>query len=173
MSIYKNMLRRTGLLVFISFFIVSCGGGMSELTSGYVELNRATLPTIKREYTNPLEVKYNNNGAEVNMNFDLADSELDLNFEGAIKEMIEESDKEYSYSDVTRILTYYKIIQENIGSGNYEIAEFHNNEMVKLTKLPEFYNIRGTLFYLKQDTANAQKYWDLATSITDSINSID
>ena len=160
MSIYKNMLRRTGLLIFISFFIVSCGGGMSELTSGYVELNRATLPTIKREYTNPLEVKYNNNGAEVNMNFDLADSELDLNFEGAIKEMIEESDKEYSYSDVTRILTYYKIIQENIGSGNYEIAEFHNN-------------VRGTLFYLKQDTANAQKYWDLATSITDSINSID
>ena len=173
MSIYKNMLRRTGLLIFISFFIVSCGGGMSELTSGYVELNRATLPTIKREYTNPLEVKYNNNGAEVNMNFDLADSELDLNFEGAIKEMIEESDKEYSYSDVTRILTYYKIIQENIGSGNYEIAEFHNNEMVKLTKLPEFYNIRGTLFYLKQDTANAQKYWDLAASITDSINLID
>jgi hypothetical protein len=106
------------------------------------------------------------------MNFDLADSELDLNFAGSIKEMIE-SDNEYSYSDVTRILTYYKIIQENIGSGNYEIAEFHNNEMVKLTKLPEFYNIRGTLFYLKQDTANAQKYWDLATSITDSINSID
>ena len=108
------MLRRTGLLIFISFFMMSCGGGMSELTSGYVELNRATLPTIKREYTNPLEVKYNNNGAEVNMNFDLADSELDLNFQGAIKEMIEESDKEYSYSDVTRILTYYKIIQENI-----------------------------------------------------------
>ena len=106
------------------------------------------------------------------MNFDLADSELDLNFAGSVKEMME-SDKDYSYSDVTRILTYYKIIQENIGSGNYEIAEFHNNEMVKLTQLPEFYNIRGTLFYLKQDTANAQKYWDLAASITDSINLID
>ena len=78
--------------------------------------------------------------------------------------------KEYSYSDVTRILTYYKIIQENIGSGNYEVAEFHTNEMLKMTKLPEFYNIRGTLFYLKQDTTNAQKYWNLATSLTDSIN---
>ena len=89
-----------------------------------------------------------------------ADSELDLNFAGSVKEMME-SDKDYSYSDVTRILTYYKIIQENIGSGNYEIAEFHNNEMVKLTQLPEFYNIRGTLFYLKQDTANAQKYLSL------------
>lgn len=172
MSIYRSMLRRIVLLFLICSFIMSCGGGMSELTSGYVELNRATLPTVKREYTNPLEVKYNNNGAEVNMNFDLADSELDLNFAGSVKEMME-SDKDYSYSDVTRILTYYKIIQENIGSGNYEIAEFHNNEMVKLTQLPEFYNIRGTLFYLKQDTANAQKYWDLAASITDSINLID
>ena len=53
MSTYKNMLRRIGLLIFATSFLVSCGGGMSELTSGYVELNRATLPTIKREYTNP------------------------------------------------------------------------------------------------------------------------
>lgn len=172
MSTYRKMFRRFTILSIICAFLWSCGGGMSELTSGYVELSRATRPTIKREYTNPLEVRYNNNGAEVNMNFDLADSELDLNFEGAVREMIK-TDKDYSYSDVTKILTYYKIIQENIGSGNYEIAEFHNNEMVKLTKLPEFYNIRGTLYYLKQDTANAQKYWGLAASITDSINSID
>ena len=172
MSTSRKMFRRLAVLSIICAFLCNCGGGMSQLTSGYVELSRATRPTIKREYTNPLEVRYNNNGAEVNMNFDLADSELDLNFEGSVREIIK-TDNDYSYSDVTKILTYYKIIQENIGSGNYEIAEFHNNEMVKLTKLPEFYNIRGTLFYLKQDTANAQKYWDLATTITDSINSID
>ncbi len=170
MSTYSKILKRFGFLFCTAAICWGCGGGMSELTSGYVELNRATKPTIRREYTNPLEVKYNNNGAEVNMNFDLADSELDLNFEGAVRNMGMQTDKEYSYSDVTRILTYYKIIQENIGSGNYEVAEFHTNEMLKLTKLPEFYNIRGTLFYLKQDTTNAQKYWNLATSLTDSIN---
>lgn len=128
---------------------------------------RQTSPVAPQSYVNPLEVRYANNGSEVRMNFDLAASELDLNFTGERRKDLKNV---YSFEDVNRLIIYYRLAQENIGSNNLEIAEFNTNEALKIVRLPELYNMKGTLYFLKGDTLNASVYWDKAKLILDSLN---
>jgi hypothetical protein len=161
----------------IMLVMVSCGPATDGTNGGITgELNsasdtelfgRQTRPVTPQNYINPLEVRYTNNGSEVRMNFDLAASELDLNFTGERKR---ENSNIYTFEDINRLMIYYKLAQENIGSNNLEIAEFNTNEALKIVQLPELYNIKGTLYFLKGDTTNASVYWSKAKLITDSLN---
>lgn len=150
----------------------NCGSRPSDpMVTNFVESRKATLPTIERTYINPIEVKYANNGSEVKMNFDLANSELDLNFNGRIF-ADKENEMTFTLSDLNRILVYYKLAQENVGSGNYKIAEFHTNEILRMAEIPEFLNLKGTLYFLQNDSLNAMKYWDRAILVEDSVNQL-
>ncbi len=173
MSIWTKVKRIAQSVLTIAVMIIAgCGGVPNDPTvTNFVEAQKATLPTIERTYVNPIEVKYANNGSEVKMNFDLADSELDLNFSGRIAE-VQTDESKFSMSELNRILVYYKLIQENIGAGNLKMAEFHTNEILRLAEIPEFLDLRGTLYYLQSDTTNAQKYWDRAQWVVDSINGL-
>lgn len=128
---------------------------------------RQTRPVTPNSYINPLEVRYANNGSEVRMNFDLASSELDLNFTGERKKDLSNV---YTFEDVNRLIIYYRLAQENIGSNNLDIAEFNTNEALKIVQIPELFNMKGTLYFLKGDTTNATVYWNKAKSLTDSLN---
>jgi hypothetical protein len=101
------------------------------------------------------------------MNFDLATSELDLNFSG---ERQRDLGNMYTFEDVNRLIIYYRLAQENIGSNNLDIAEFNTNEALKIVQIPELYNMKGTLYFLKGDTINASMYWNKAKVLTDSLN---
>jgi hypothetical protein len=101
------------------------------------------------------------------MNFDLAASELDLNFSGERKRDL---GNVYTFEDVNRLLIYYRLAQENIGSNNLEIAEFNTNEALKIVRIPELLNMKGTLYFLKGDTTNANIYWTKSKTLTDSLN---
>jgi urease beta subunit len=156
---------------------IGCGPAPDEVTGSLPgELNsksdaerfgRQTRPVSPNSYVNPLEVRYTNNGSEVRMNFDLAASELDLNFTGERKKDL---GNVYTFEDVNRLIIYYRLAQENIGSNNLDIAEFNTNEALKIVQIPELFNMKGTLYFLKGDTVNASVYWNKAKSLTDSLN---
>jgi len=175
MSNFKVPLGFYGALV--SVLIQACGpapegisGSLPGEFNSAIEterFGRQTSPVSPQSYVNPLEVRYTNNGSEVRMNFDLAASELDLNFTGERKKDL---GNVYSFEDINRLMIYYKMAQENIGSNNIEIAEFNTNEALKIIRLPELYNMKGTLYFLKGDTINAALFWDKAKAITDSLN---
>ena len=157
-------------LIFVAIAMWGCGSTPNDpMVANFVESQKATLPTIERTYINPIEVKYANNGSEVKMNFDLADSELDLNFNGRIAD-IGRDETAFSMSDLNRILVYYKLVQENIGAGNYKMAEFHTNEILRMAEIPEFLNLKGTLYFLQNDSTNAFEFWNRAKAVEDSIN---
>jgi hypothetical protein len=101
------------------------------------------------------------------MNFDLATSELDLNFSGERQRDLGNMD---TFEDLNRLIIYYRLAQENIGSNNLDIAEFNTNEALKIVQIPELYNMKGTLYFLKGDTINASMYWNKAKVLTDSLN---
>lgn len=157
--------------------LASCGPAPDDVSGSLPgELNskaeaerfgRQTRPVTPNSYSNPLEVRYANNGSEVRMNFDLAASELDLNFSGERKRDLGNL---YTFEDVNRLIIYYRLAQENIGSNNLEIAEFNTNEALKIVQIPELFNMKGTLYFLKGDTANATVYWNKAKLLTDSLS---
>jgi hypothetical protein len=165
------------LILVNAVLLTACGpapdevsGGMSGELSYKVDsdlIGRQTRPVTPNSYTNPLEVRYSNNGSEVRMNFDLAASELDLNFSGERKRDL---GNVYTFEDVNRLVIYYRLAQENIGSNNLEIAEFNTNEALKIVRIPELLNMKGTLYFLNGDTANANIYWTKSKTLTDSLN---
>ena len=165
------------LILVNAVLLTACGPAPDEVSGGMSgELNskvdsdlfgRQTRPVTPNSYTNPLEVRYNNNGSEVRMNFDLAASELDLNFSGERKRDL---GNVYTFEDVNRLVIYYRLAQENIGSNNLEIAEFNTNEALKIVRIPELLNMKGTLYFLKGDTTNANIYWTKSKTLTDSLN---
>jgi hypothetical protein len=57
-----------------------------------------------------------------------------------------------------------------VGIRNLDIAEFNTNEALKIVQIPELFNMKGTLYFLKGDTTNATVYWNKAKSLTDSLN---
>jgi hypothetical protein len=165
------------LAIAMLVFAISCGPAPDEVSGSLPgEFNskaesdrfgRQTRPVTPNSYINPLEVRYANNGSEVRMNFDLAASELDLNFTGERKKDLSNV---YTLEDVNRLIIYYRLAQENIGSNNLDIAEFNTNEALKIVQIPELFNMKGTLYFLKGDTSNAAVYWNKAKSLTDSLN---
>lgn len=171
---FKNPFFKVLLVVGV---LTSCGPAPDEVSGSLPgELNskadserfgRQTRPVTPNSYVNPLEVRYSNNGSEVRMNFDLAASELDLNFSGERKRDLGNL---YTFEDVNRLIIYYRLAQENIGSNNLEIAEFNTNEALKIVQIPELFNMKGTLYFLKGDTVNATVYWNKAKILTDSLN---
>ena len=172
-----NSSLRLYLLSVSAVFVLSCGPapdnaagslpGELDAKEDSDRFGRQTRPVAPNSYINPLEVRYTNNGSEVRMNFDLATSELDLNFSG---ERQRDLGNMYTFEDVNRLIIYYRLAQENIGSNNLDIAEFNTNEALKIVQIPELYNMKGTLYFLKGDTISASMYWNKAKVLTDSLN---
>jgi len=106
----------------------------------------------------PIRLEYNNGTARGQLYYQIDDPYVDVYMaKGGKNSGVSNG---YSKETVSLCFDYYIKAQKAIIDDNYQFANEQIDQAIELIELQEFFDLKGSIYYLAGDTASANYYWN-------------
>lgn len=113
----------------------------------------------------PIKLEYNNGIAKGQVLYQIDDPYVDLYISKDSRESRGSLNEErYPKSIISRCLEHYINAQKAVIEDNYTIALEQIDLALELIELQEFYDLKGSIYYLTGDTETAEYFWNYLTN---------
>lgn len=156
----------------IAFAVTCC---VSCVPLEYVEPTPGLYTSAKRSegerdfyfegVNDPIKLQYNNGIAKGEVLYQIDDPYVDMYIKkGQNSSTSFESSGMYSKNTISQCLEHYINAQKAVIEDNYAIAIEEIDLALELIELQEFYDLKGSVYYLSGDTETANFYWNYLTT---------
>lgn len=153
----------------ITYIIISLILGTSCVPLEYIEPSTSDVGSSQRTegvrnfyFTGaeePIRLEYNNGTARGQLYYQIDDPYVDVYMEKG-NNTGKFSPNGYSKETVSLCIDHYIKAQKAIIDDNYQIANEQIDQAIELIELQEFFDLKGSIYYLAGDTASANYYWN-------------
>ena len=112
----------------------------------------------------PIKLEYNNGIAKGQVLYQIDDPYVDLYISKESSNIGAASEESYSKSTISKCLEHYINAQKAVIEDNYSIAIEQIDMALDLIELQEFYDLKGSVYYLSGDTESAEYFWNYLTN---------